>query len=112
MDLIRDYALPVPTTIIAEMLGVPVKDRHRFHHWSRKLFISSNWQMLTAIPNALAPLRYIRKIIKQRRTKPQDDLISALARAEEAGLREFEESVQREPLTPIGAALDYVPKKE
>jgi cytochrome P450 len=85
MDLIRDYALPVPTTIIAEMLGVPVKDRHKFHHWSRKLFISSNWQMLNAIPNALALLRYIRKIIKQRRINPQDDLISALAQAEEAG---------------------------
>jgi len=28
IDLIRDYALPVPTTIIAEMLGIPVNDRH------------------------------------------------------------------------------------
>ena len=28
MDLIRDYALPLPTTIIAEMLGVPAEDRH------------------------------------------------------------------------------------
>src|SRR3989442_12195715 len=31
MDLIADYALPVPTTIIAEMLGVPDVDRHAFH---------------------------------------------------------------------------------
>ena len=30
MDLIRDYALLIPTTIIAEMLGVPVEDRHQF----------------------------------------------------------------------------------
>ncbi len=34
MDLIRDYALPLPATIIAEMLGVPVEDRHKFHRWS------------------------------------------------------------------------------
>ena len=27
MDLIRDFALPLPTTIIAEMLGVPARDR-------------------------------------------------------------------------------------
>ena len=40
MDLIRDYALPVPTTIIAEMLGVPVEDRHKFHRWSHALFVS------------------------------------------------------------------------
>ena len=32
---IRDYALPVPTTIIAEMLGVPVQDRDQFHHGRR-----------------------------------------------------------------------------
>src|SRR5262249_31901714 len=34
MDLIRDYAVPVPTTIISEMLGVPLRDRHTFHLWS------------------------------------------------------------------------------
>src|SRR5438128_8503756 len=37
MDLIGDFALPVPTTIIAEMLGVPVADRHDFHHWSNAI---------------------------------------------------------------------------
>ena len=37
MDLIRDYALPLPTTIIAEMLGVPVADRHKFHRWSNAI---------------------------------------------------------------------------
>src|SRR5689334_2341383 len=36
-DLIRDYALPIPTTVIAEMLGVPAEDRHRFHRWSKAL---------------------------------------------------------------------------
>ena len=45
MDLIRDYALPLPTTVIAEMLGVPARDRHRFHRWSSGL--------LSATPNAL-----------------------------------------------------------
>src|ERR1700682_4442577 len=34
MDLIRDYALQIPTTIIAEMLGVPIKDHLTFHRWS------------------------------------------------------------------------------
>src|SRR5436190_4550436 len=33
MDLIRDSALPIPTTVIAETLGVPVGDRHRFPRW-------------------------------------------------------------------------------
>jgi cytochrome P450 PksS len=87
LDLIAEYALPVPTTIIAEMLGVPVKDRHKFHRWSNALLsaASSSWEMVKAVPNAWALMRYLRKIIKQRRANPQDDLVSALARAEEAG---------------------------
>jgi cytochrome P450 len=41
MDLIHDYALQIPTTIIAEMLGVPVKDRLKFHRWSSAAVSSS-----------------------------------------------------------------------
>lgn len=86
MDVIRDYALPLPATIIAEMLGVPVEDRHRFHRWSNAMMtISSNWRMLKAVLNVSAFMRYIRRIIKKRRADPQDDLVSALAQAEEAG---------------------------
>src|SRR5262249_22831450 len=47
--------------------------------------ISSTWDLLRAIPNAWALLRYLRKIIKKRRANPRDDLVSALARAEEGG---------------------------
>src|SRR5262245_34008685 len=87
MDLIRDYALPLPTTIIAEMLGVPVADRGRFHRWSSAIVSasSSTWMLLSAVLNARALIGYIRQIIKRRRADPQDDLVSALARAREAG---------------------------
>jgi len=94
MDVIRDYALPLPATIIAEMLGVPPADRHRFHRWSNAMIaISSSWGVLKAIPNVWALTRYIRKIIKMRRVDPQDDLVSALARAEDAGDRLSEDEL-------------------
>jgi len=94
MDLIRDYALPLPATIIAEMLGVPVEDRHKFHRWSNAMMtISSNWRMLKAVLNVSAFMRYMRKIIKNRRADPKDDLVSALARAEEAGDRLSEDEL-------------------
>ena len=95
MDLIGEYALPIPTTIIAEMLGVPVGDRHKFHRWSNAIIsaASSSWQMVKAVPNAWALMRYLRKIIRKRRADPQDDLVSALARAEEAGDRLSEEEL-------------------
>src|SRR3984893_18613322 len=87
MDLIHDYALHIPTTIIAEMLGVPVKDRLKFHRWSSAGVLSSasRFGILKAIPHLMAFVRYVRSLVKARRVKPEDDLISALARAEEAG---------------------------
>jgi cytochrome P450 len=87
MDLIRDYALQIPTTIIAEMLGVPIKDRLKFHRWSNAAIAStsSRWGVLRALPHAVAFLRYIRMLVKARRANPEDDLVTALVRAEEAG---------------------------
>ena len=87
MDLIRDYALQIPTTIIAEMLGVPINDRLKFHRWSNAAIAStsSRWGVLRALPYAVAFLRYIRMLVKARRTNPEDDLVTALVRAEEAG---------------------------
>ena len=66
MDLIRDYAIPIPTTIIAELLGVPVKDRHKFHRWSSSAIssTSSRWGMVFALPHGIAFLRYIRNLVK------------------------------------------------
>ena len=87
MDLIRDYALPIPTTIIAELLGVPGGDRSRFHRWSNAVVSSTSGRfgILKAIPGVMAFLRYIRRLIRERRAAPREDLVSALVRAEEAG---------------------------
>ncbi len=89
MDLIADYALPIPTTVIAEMLGVPVGDRHKFHHWSSAMLSAgaSRFGLLRAMPSALRFMRYIRKLIQIRRANLRDDLISALITAKEASER-------------------------
>src|SRR5262249_62155670 len=39
MDLIRDLAYPLPVTVIAEMLGVPLEDRITFKRWSEELLV-------------------------------------------------------------------------
>jgi cytochrome P450 len=94
IDLIRDYALPLPATIIAELLGVPARDQHRFHRWSNAMTdIASTWGMVKAIPSAMSFLRYIRAIVKERRSCPKNDLVSALAKAEEAGDRLSEDEL-------------------
>ena len=86
IELVGDYALPLPATIIAEMLGVPPEDRHRFHAWSSKIVVvNSAVDLLKALPAVIAFMRYLRSVIEERRAAPRDDLISALVQAEEAG---------------------------
>ena len=95
MDLIRDYALPVPTTIIAEMLGVPERERHKFHRWSNSIvsIVPSKWGLLKAIPSLIAFLRYIRRLVRTRRAALREDLVSALVEAHEAGDRLSEDEL-------------------
>ena len=86
-DLIRDYALPLPVTIIAEMLGVPEHQRRDFHRWSSAVVAAdaSTWHLLRAIPGSLAFLRFLRKLVRRKRIEPANDLLSNLTRVEEAG---------------------------
>jgi cytochrome P450 PksS len=88
LDLIADYALPIPLTIISEMLGIPVRDQERFHRWSSAVVAA------TASPNPIRLLpaiwrfvRCLRRVIASKRERPGDDLISALVAAEESGDR-------------------------
>lgn len=86
-DLIAGYALPIPTTIIAQMIGVPAGDRLRFHRWSEQIMLASASSLgaVRALPGMVAFLRYIRALIRTRRADPQEDLLTALIQAEEAG---------------------------
>lgn len=87
IDLIRAYAQPLPATIIAEILGVPSADRQKFQRWSKSLIVASASPLfaLRALPPILALLRYIRTLVRERRARPCDDLVSALVQAEAAG---------------------------
>lgn len=96
VELVQDLALPLPLTVIAEMLGVPPEDRESFRTLFAKL----------VDPDALNPLgfvrnlprmgrlnRFIRRLIALRREQPGEDLMTALVRAEEAGDRLSEDEL-------------------
>src|SRR5262245_39750738 len=89
LDLIHDFALPLPSIVIAEMLGVPPSDRHAFHRWSKAMLSAahSTWTLLYSVPNGLMFLRYLRRLIAKRRADPKSDLVTALIQAEESGDR-------------------------
>jgi cytochrome P450 len=84
MDLIADYALPLPLTMIGRILGIPASDNQKFHHWTRTfLSAPSNRNPLVMVPSMMSFMRYLRKQIKERQTRPQNDLITALVQARE-----------------------------
>jgi cytochrome P450 len=88
IELVSEYALPLPMAIITELLGIPNTDHRRFHSWSsRMVSISQPRDAVLALPAAWLFLRYLRHLFAWRRTHPGDDLLSALLQVEEAGDR-------------------------
>lgn len=91
MDVISDFAFLLPTTVIGEMLGIPLEDRNQFKKWADDInaFVGPGRAISDSAPraqNSLLQLRdFFRGLIAQRRSHPQQDLITALASAEDQG---------------------------
>jgi hypothetical protein len=93
MDLIEEFAYPIPVNVICEMLGVPVEDHERFKDWS--LDLARGLDLIWLGPDSEVGRRaavarqglgaYFRELIAERRARPHGDLLSALIAAEEAG---------------------------
>lgn len=82
MDVMDDLATPLPTLVIAELLGVPQQDRARFKAWSDAVIGVSGAGGGNMRAEMIA---YFLRIIEQRRREPQHDLISALLAAQVEG---------------------------
>jgi cytochrome P450 len=93
MDLIEQFAYPLPVIVICEMLGVPVADHERFKGWG--LDIARGLDAILLPPDSPVAERsmharhalaaYFRELIAERRAAPRDDMLSGLIAAEEAG---------------------------
>ena len=89
-DLMEAVAKPLPVIVIAEMLGIPPEDRAQFAVWSdQRARILEPTLSPDERETADAAMRsldeYLMPIISARRVDPKDDIISALAQAEEEG---------------------------
>jgi len=89
MDLIAEFALPLPVAVISQMLGIPQKEQDKFHRWSKTIVSSQSSKVgaLKAIPSVISFLRYIRRLVRLRQVHPENDLTTAMIQAEEAGDR-------------------------
>ena len=88
-DLVADLAGPLPTTVIAEMLGVPAADQASFRRWSDGVGDAANAMVMDPVAGVArlvetyTPMEdYLRQILAERRRQPKEDLISGLVAAE------------------------------
>lgn len=88
IEVIEDLAAPLPTRIVAEMLGVPASDTHLFNRWTEAIVTAppdapitpseDQEGQLTPQSAMQAMQAYFAPVIQERRRHPQPDLISHL----------------------------------
>jgi cytochrome P450 len=92
VDLVQQYAVPLPGVMICELLGVPYADREQFYDWGDSFMSTTRLtgEQREAAVGELAA--YLSGLVAQRRREPQDDLLGALvvARDEHDSLSESE----------------------
>lgn len=105
MDIMTDLANPLPATVIAEMLGVPGADQRQFKKWSDDIALALSGIDLGATKEELFALyelaqksllalsAYFRERVVELRRRPRENLLSALAQAEEQGDRLTEQEL-------------------
>lgn len=94
-DFVRDLAIPLPSIVISELLGVPPEDRGDFRRWTDAMVaVTPDPQRIAEGREAAASLfGYFVQILAGRRKEPRDDLISALIAAEVDGEAMSEEEL-------------------
>ncbi|HEX9532477.1 MAG TPA: cytochrome P450 [bacterium] len=90
MDLLVEFAEPIPVAVIGELLGVPEEDRHLLRPWSAKIVklyeLGYTDDQARAANQAVVEFSaYVKNLAHQRQQQPRDDLISVLVRVEEHG---------------------------
>jgi cytochrome P450 len=94
-DFVSGFAGPLPAIVIADMLGVPREDRDQFRNWSTTLIQSNpaRGEFGTGLDAAAALYEYFAAFLAERRTHPQDDLMTALVQADVDGEHLSEEEL-------------------
>ncbi|MFZ0342417.1 MAG: cytochrome P450, partial [Gaiellaceae bacterium] len=87
MELVSEFAFPLPITVIAELLGVPIADRERFRQWSGAMvspaLAATELEQADALLGAF--VEYLLALFAERRQQPGEDLVSALVAVEDGG---------------------------
>src|SRR5882724_11810245 len=89
MDVMRDFATPLPVLVIAQMMGVPRQDRPYVRHLAEKLLNIGRGErdrMKPLTEGMKGMIDYVSPLVDERIVNPGDDFISVLAQGEKAGI--------------------------
>ena len=81
VDLVENFALPLPVAVICELLGVPVTDQPKFRAWSDAVLSTNPTTAAQHAQNWTDFNEYMSALIARRRAEPADDLMTALIQA-------------------------------
>jgi len=81
VDLLSEFAFPLPITVICELLGIPATDRDQFRAWTNTILFAGTDSRETVLTAATNMNAYLRDLITDRRAHPSDDMLSGLASA-------------------------------
>ncbi|HEY3688620.1 MAG TPA: cytochrome P450 [Streptosporangiaceae bacterium] len=88
VDLVKEFALPVPSLVICELLGVPYEDRADFQANAAQFMVKD--QTLEEKVGAIVALNtYLAELVTKKRAEPVDDILSDLARHEDLSVEEL-----------------------
>ncbi|MCM3737847.1 cytochrome P450 [Bacillus cytotoxicus] len=89
INLVNDYAFPLPIIVISEMLGIPQEDRDKFRVWSHAVIDSPETpEAMQEVDEKLGEfVDYLRYLVEKKRENPSGNLVSALIQAESEGTR-------------------------
>jgi cytochrome P450 len=93
VDLVEAFALPLPVTVICELLGVPYADRDQFRAWSDAILSTTSLTPDQVRSSSHQFMQYMGGLIAGRRRQPTDDLLGALVRVNEEGDRLTDEEL-------------------
>ena len=86
VDLVGEYAQPLPIVIICDVLGIPFEDREQFQQWAVELVGAGHPpEVVQAASDSVT--EYGRQVINEKRKNPGDDMVSALVAGAEGGDR-------------------------
>ena len=83
MDLVEDFAYPLPINVISDMLGVPPDNREQIHRFSSWMSGGGVDLDMERLGKARAFSEYLAQLVSTKRQHPENDLISQLILLEE-----------------------------